>query len=116
MKRDLPIGFHYALRDADMVVRTFYDRMSPPPRPDPLPDARDILTVCEVAKDLRCSKAHVYKVINGTVAGVSPLPAIGMGRRRLVRRSTLEQWKRSNERAAGDGILIASLQNHAGDA
>ena len=76
----------------------------------------EVLTVDEVAKDLRCSKAHVYKVINGVVAGVSPLPAIGIGRRRLVRRSTLEQWKRSNERARHDGILIASLKNHAADA
>ena len=90
--------------------------MSPPPRPDALQIARDILTVGEVAEDLRCSKAHVYNVINGIVTGVSPLPAIGMGRRRLVRRSTLEQWKRSNERAASDGILIASLKNHAADA
>jgi excisionase family DNA binding protein len=69
-----------------------------------------ILTITEVAKELRCSKAHVYHAINGKVPGVSALPAISMGRRRLVRRSTLEQWKRSNERAAGDAMLIASLR------
>ena len=75
-----------------------------------------ILTVSEVALDLRCSKAHVYKAINGTVPGVSPLPAITMGRRRLIRRSTLEQWKRDNERAAGDAMMIASPTIHAVDA
>jgi excisionase family DNA binding protein len=63
----------------------------------------DILTVTEVAEDLRCSKAHVYKAILGSVEGVSPLPAISLGRRRLVRRSTLEEWKRSNERT-GAGV------------
>jgi hypothetical protein len=45
----------------------------------------DILTVAEVAVELRCSKAHVYNAIAGKVDGVGPLPAISMGRRRLVR-------------------------------
>lgn len=44
----------------------------------------DILTVSEVAVELRCSKAHVFNAINGKVAGVSPLPAIHMGRRKLI--------------------------------
>ena len=57
----------------------------------------DILTVAEVAAELRCSKAHVYNAINGKVAGVSGLPAISMGRRKLIRRSTLEEWKKANE-------------------
>ena len=69
-----------------------------------------ILTVLEVAADLRCSKAHVYNVINDRVAGVSPLPAIAMGRRKLVRRSTLEQWKRTNERSPGSGMLPPSFE------
>ena len=58
----------------------------------------DILTVAEVASELRCSKALVYKAIRGKVAGVSRLPAISMGRRKLVRRSTLDLWKKANER------------------
>ena len=60
-------------------------------------DARRILTVAEVARRLRCSKSHVYNVINGHVKGVSRLRCIQMGRRRLVRRSTLEAWERQNE-------------------
>jgi excisionase family DNA binding protein len=59
-----------------------------------------VLTVPEVAKELRCSTGHVYNAINGKVSGVSALPAIGMGRRRLVRRLALEQWKQENERCA----------------
>jgi excisionase family DNA binding protein len=66
-----------------------------------LPLSRDeILTIKEVAEELRCSKAHVYKAIHGQVEGVEPLPSIPMGRRRLVRRSALESWKRQNERVA----------------
>jgi hypothetical protein len=59
--------------------------------------ADEILSAVEVARELRCSKAHVYNVILGRVEGVTPLPVIVMGRRRLVRRSSLEHWKRSNE-------------------
>jgi excisionase family DNA binding protein len=69
-------------------------------------EAKDqILTVSEVADEMRCSKAHVYHTINGKVLGVSPLPSILLGRRRLIRRSTLEEWKRANERTAGKPVL-----------
>jgi hypothetical protein len=44
----------------------------------------DVLTIAEVALDLRCSKAHVYNAVNGKVSGVSVLPAIKMGRRKLI--------------------------------
>ncbi len=67
----------------------------------------EILTAAEVAAELRCSKAHVYNTIAGKVEGVSPLPAICMGRRKLVRRSALEQWKRANE-SAGQDVSIPS--------
>jgi excisionase family DNA binding protein len=68
-----------------------------------------VLTIPEVAAELRCSKAHVYNVINGRVRGVSSLPAIVMGRRKLVRRSTLDRWKYANERGGlGNAILTPS--------
>ncbi len=76
----------------------------------------EILTVAEVASDLRCSKAHVYHAINGKVAGVSKLPAISMGRKKLVRRSTLERWKRANEGSDGGDMLWSSLTVDAVDA
>jgi excisionase family DNA binding protein len=66
----------------------------------------EILTVAEVATELRCSRAHVYNAIAGKVVGVQRLPAISMGRRKLVRRSSLELWKRENETC----ILSASSE------
>ena len=68
----------------------------------------DILTVSDVATELRCSKAHVHNAIKGKVAGVSQLPAIHMGRRKLIRRSALEQWKTANERNSFDGMMPKS--------
>lgn len=52
-----------------------------------------VLTVAEVAMDLRSSKAHVCNIIAGRVRGVTPLAVLRLGRRILVRRSTLEEWK-----------------------
>ena len=69
---------------------------------------RDILTVSEVAAELRCSKAHVYNAIAGKVGGVSPLPAIFMGRRKLIRREALEQWKTTNEACGGNDKITPS--------
>jgi excisionase family DNA binding protein len=72
-------------------------------------DDDKVLTVAEVAAELRCSKPHVFKAILGKVRGVTPLPAISMGRRKLVRRSSLQQWKRDNEQAGErNDILIGS--------
>jgi excisionase family DNA binding protein len=68
----------------------------------------EILTVAEVAIELRCSKAHVYNAIAGKVEGVSALPAISMGRRKLVRRGALEQWKKLNETGGGDANMASS--------
>ena len=58
---------------------------------------REVLTVKDVALELRCSMAHVQRV----------LPAIRMGRRMLVMRDTLEDWKRGNEQS-DDDVKIAS--------
>ena len=76
-----------------------------------LPDK--VLTVLEVATELRCSKAHVYNAINGNVNGVSPLPAVCMGRRKLIRRSALEAWKNDNERTTGVAMIVSSQTTHA---
>jgi excisionase family DNA binding protein len=68
----------------------------------------EILTASEVAADLRCSKAHVYNAIAGKVEGVSSLPAISMGRRKLVRRCALEEWKKLNESGRSDARIASS--------
>ncbi len=65
-------------------------------------EINEILRVEEVASNLRCSKAHVYNAINGKLRGVTRLPVICLGRRKLVRRVALEAWKQANEQ---DGIL-----------
>jgi excisionase family DNA binding protein len=56
-----------------------------------------ILTVKEVASELRCSKAHVFNAIAGRLRNVTRLPALRMGRRKLIRRSSLEAWIETNE-------------------
>ena len=61
----------------------------------PLQDT--ILTAVEVALELRCSKAQVHKLINGQVKGSPKLRAISIGRKRVIRRSSLESWKRESE-------------------
>ena len=71
----------------------------------------EVLTVEEVARDLRCSRAHVHNAINGRVVGLTPLRVLSLGRRRLVRRSTLEKWKLENERTASTVGMIRSSPN-----
>lgn len=63
----------------------------------PSSDLPEILTLTEVALRLRCSKAHVCHAINGKVKGVTPLPAIALGRRKLIRRESLERWLAQND-------------------
>jgi excisionase family DNA binding protein len=60
-------------------------------------ERREILTLHEVAQILRCSKTHVSNVLNGKVPGVPKLTHLAMGRRKLVRRSWLDQWMEANK-------------------
>ena len=59
-------------------------------------DADPVLTAKEVAEDLRCSKSQVYRLMNGDVQGVTVLPHLALGRKKVVLRSMLEHWKRQN--------------------
>ena len=74
-------------------------------------ELEEVLTVKEVAEVLRCSKAHVCKIINGQVAGTPRLPAVRLGRRKLVMRSTLLRWLADNEL---DGTMASSFEVGAG--
>ena len=65
-----------------------------------------ILTVTEVALELRCSKAHVYNVFAANVDGVRALPAILIGRRKLVRRSELEDWMMASKTAQPRFVFV----------
>jgi excisionase family DNA binding protein len=65
------------------------------------PPTNHVLTVAEVARELRCSKAHVHHLIAGTVRGVRPLPSLWLGRRRLILRASFDEWLRSSEHRPG---------------
>ena len=70
----------------------------------------EILTAKEVAEELRCSKAQVYKLMNGNVKNRTVLPHIALGRKKVVRRSSFEAWKQLNEKGAilpGDSEMKA---------
>jgi hypothetical protein len=56
-----------------------------------------ILTLTEVARELRCSKAHLHSIIAGKVRGLPPLPVLRLGRRLLIRSDALMQWLLSLE-------------------
>ena len=72
---------------------------------------RQILTAHEVAAELRCSKAQVYRLMKGEVLGIKPLPTISLGRKKVVQRSSFEAWKEANEEnrviVAGDSEMNA---------
>ena len=76
----------------------------------------EMLTIPEVAKILRCSKAHVCNVINSKVRNTPRLPAIRLGRRLLIRRETLERWKRASEQGIEIDVMIPPSGKRAVDA
>ncbi len=57
----------------------------------------EVLTIGESANILRCSKAHVQNLLAGKVAGAPPLPFIQLGRRKLIRRESLNRWLENAE-------------------
>ena len=71
----------------------------------------EVLTLDDVAKILRCSKAHVCKIINGQVRGTEPIPAINLGRRKIVRVQSLVRWMNEREEGAS---MASSLETGAG--
>ena len=73
-----------------------YEAQGPPfAEEDPL----RLMTIGEVARELRCSKGHVQHLIHGKVPHTRPLPSVPLGRRRMVRRSSLQEWIRVTEQA-----------------
>ncbi len=53
---------------------------------------KSMLTMSEVAREIRCSKAHLSNIIRGKVPRLPALPVMRIGRRLLIRYSTLVQW------------------------
>jgi helix-turn-helix protein len=65
----------------------------------------DLLTLADAAELLHCSKAHVCKAVSGRVAGCPPIPAISLGRRKLIRREALRLWIESNEQVSASATI-----------
>ena len=59
--------------------------------------AMRVLTISEVAHELRCSKAHVSNIISGKVQNLPPLPILRIGRCLLIRHEGLRAWLTSIE-------------------
>ena len=74
----------------------------------------DLLTLSDVAELLHCSKAPVGNAVAGRVRGCPAIPAVSLGRRKLVRRGTLLSWIEQNERAASDAKIPISPVRGAG--
>lgn len=51
-----------------------------------------LLTLTELARLLRCSKAQASKITRGLIPGVAPLPVIRLGRRVIIRQESLIDW------------------------
>jgi hypothetical protein len=56
-----------------------------------------VLTMVEAARELRCSRAHIYNILRGEVEGLPPLPVFHMGRTARIRMNQLQAWVRSLE-------------------
>jgi hypothetical protein len=74
----------------------------------------DLLTLADAAVLLHCSKTHVCKAVSGRVQGCPPIPAVSLGRRKLIRREALRLWIESNERPLIDAKIPASPERDAG--
>ena len=62
----------------------------------PSDESSRILIATEVAAELRCSKSQVYRLMHGQVEGVTTLPHLSLGRKKVVPRTVFEEWKRVN--------------------
>jgi hypothetical protein len=70
----------------------------------------DLLTMADVAVLLHCSKAHVCKAVAGRVQGCPPIPAVSLGRRKLVRRQSLLAWIETNERSLAGATMAMPVR------
>ena len=81
-----------------------------------LPNEFDLLTLSEVAALLHCSKAHVSNAVAGRVPSCPAIPAVSLGRRKLVRRQSLVAWIEANEKAVSGGTMPVSPDRGRKDA
>jgi excisionase family DNA binding protein len=55
-----------------------------------------LMTLPEAARELRCSKSHLYRLLSGKQGGPR-LPVFHIGRKSFVRKQQLHAWIRSLE-------------------
>lgn len=78
-------------------------------------DFPNLLTMREVAGVLRCSKAQVCRLVSGKAAGCMPIPAIPLGRRKMIRKEALLAWIEASEHSGvSNGTIPSSLERGAG--
>jgi hypothetical protein len=82
--------------------------------PTPL-ESFDLLTLADAAKLLHCSEAHIGKAVAGRIHGCAPIPAVSLGRRKLIRREPLRQWIERNERINAGTNIATSPERDAGE-
>jgi len=75
----------------------------------PTLESFDLLTLADAAKLLHCSKAHICKAVSGRIRGCTPIPAVSLGRRKLIRRESLRLWIERNERPCADNCADANI-------
>jgi len=71
--------------------------------------------LADAAVLLHCSKAHICKAVSGRVPECPPIPAVSLGRRKLIRRESLRQWIEANERISADDRLTRLPERDAGE-
>jgi excisionase family DNA binding protein len=68
-----------------------------------------VLTIAEVARELRCSKAHLHNIIHGKVPDLPPLPVLRIGRRVLIRYERLREWMKELEARETEAQRVTGL-------
>lgn len=73
-----------------------------------------MLTLPEVARELRCSRSHLYRVRAGRFPHLPPLIFIPLGRRLILSRESLRQWRvqaeaREREAQFATGLFVRRI-------
>ena len=71
----------------------------------------NLLTLNETARELRCSRSHLHRIIGGRFPELPPFPTIRLGHRLYIRREAIGEWlllveARGREAAYASGVSI----------
>src|SRR5580704_2048652 len=105
--RNMPGRQYHPAKGQVMNIIHAHSTMPAASLSDPAPLA--LLTINEVARELRCSRAHLYNVLAGKVESLPPLPVFHIGRRAYIRRAQLQAWVRSLEDREREGRHVSGF-------